>query len=101
MSSVEALMAEITRAHEEVKRGAPGAEQELQALQARFRASGSGVVRTPRGGTVNLVETAPRRGNAKRVPQPKPKRKQRPSWWLERPSWWLGEDEPEPWRLRY
>jgi hypothetical protein len=90
----EALTAKIERAHRDVQRQIPGAQERLAELQREFRMGQYEIVRTPRGATAKLIETPPRRRTAKRVLQPKPKRKQRP-------SWWLGEDEPEPWRLRY
>jgi hypothetical protein len=83
------LQTEILRAHEEVKRGSPGARRKLDRLQADYRSGRHEIIRG--GGTCRLIE----HGSTPKPPTTSRRLSERSS---RRPYWMLGP-EPEPWRL--
>jgi hypothetical protein len=96
---VNELQQEILRAHEDVRRGAPGAQRTLERLQAEYRTSGALVERP--GGSARVIEagstngssqtgTIERIGAASTVTKRRPPR--RPA--TQRPSWQLCDHEP-------
>jgi hypothetical protein len=100
---MNSLQLKILRAHEEVKRGTPGARRKLEELQARYRAGGGSIDRYYNGAdAVQLVGSSPTRPRSieRETSEVRPrhrasKRSPRTS---QRPSWMLGQDER--WRLR-
>jgi hypothetical protein len=103
---MNSLQLKILRAHEEVKRGTPGARRKLEELQARYRAGGGEIIRdyygedavqvAGAGGSQTRPRSIERETSEVRPRHRAPKRSTRTS---QRPSWMLGQDEP--WRLRY
>jgi hypothetical protein len=104
---MNSLQLEILRAHEEVKRGTPGARRKLEKLQARYRAGGAEIIRDYYAeGAVQLTEAGAKptalrrieRGSSATRPTTSRRAPRRSTRTSQRPYWLLGEDEP--WRLR-
>ena len=88
--NAETLRARIVEAHDEVRRGAPGAQRKLERLQAEFRTSGALIERP--GGSVRVVEAGSANGSSRvgTIERTSTLTKRRPA--TQRPKWQLGPD---------